>query len=123
MDMLRDGRVGTSEKWDCLSFDLAFIFMIPGFLEEDDAIESHYIKYLWIYTDELRSAWDFTTKISSIFSSSDEYSWKKSIDLLEKVVRQGEHTGYKVPCLLIAAKDDLTPFPRALLDSVKVMRF
>lgn len=58
-----------------------------------------------------------------LFSSSDEYSWKKSRDLLEKVVRQGELTGYRVPCLLIAAKDDLTPYPRAVLDSVKVMRF
>ncbi|XP_027366748.1 mitochondrial Rho GTPase 2 isoform X3 [Abrus precatorius] len=51
---------------------------------------------------------------------TDEYSWKKSRDLLEKVVRQGELAGYRVPCLLIAAKDDLTPFPRAVLDSVKV---
>ncbi|XP_020236256.1 mitochondrial Rho GTPase 1 [Cajanus cajan] len=55
-----------------------------------------------------------------VYDSSDEYSWKKSKDLLEKVVRQGEITGYTTPCLLIAAKDDLTPFPRAILDSVKV---
>ncbi|XP_027366747.1 mitochondrial Rho GTPase 2 isoform X2 [Abrus precatorius] len=55
-----------------------------------------------------------------VYDSSDEYSWKKSRDLLEKVVRQGELAGYRVPCLLIAAKDDLTPFPRAVLDSVKV---
>ena len=43
--------------------------------------------------------------------------------MLEKVVRQGEVTGYRVPCLLIASKDDLTPYPRAVLDTVKVMRF
>ena len=43
--------------------------------------------------------------------------------MLEKVVRQGELTGYRTPCLLIAAKDDLAPFPRTVLDSVKVMRF
>ncbi|KAK7393539.1 hypothetical protein VNO78_22097 [Psophocarpus tetragonolobus] len=55
-----------------------------------------------------------------VYDSSNEYSWKKSRDLLEKVVRQGELTGYRTPCLLIAAKDDLTPFPRAVLDSVKV---
>ncbi|GAU40757.1 hypothetical protein TSUD_26370 [Trifolium subterraneum] len=54
-----------------------------------------------------------------VHDSSDGYSWKKSIDLLEKVVNQGELTGHKFPCLLIAAKDDLTPFPRAVLDSVK----
>ncbi|KAK2455554.1 mitochondrial Rho GTPase [Trifolium repens] len=57
-----------------------------------------------------------------VHDSSDGYSWKKSIDLLEKVVNQGELTGHKFPCLLIAAKDDLTPFPRAVQDSVKVAR-
>ncbi|XP_027366750.1 mitochondrial Rho GTPase 1 isoform X5 [Abrus precatorius] len=61
-----------------------------------------------------------STLLYSLLGSSDEYSWKKSRDLLEKVVRQGELAGYRVPCLLIAAKDDLTPFPRAVLDSVKV---
>jgi len=58
-----------------------------------------------------------------LFSSSDEYSWKKSRDLLEKVAGQGDLTGYRVPCLLIAAKDDLTPYPRAVQDSVKVLHF
>ncbi|KAH1195088.1 Mitochondrial Rho GTPase 2 [Glycine max] len=52
--------------------------------------------------------------------SSDEHSWKKSRDLLEKVGRQGDLTGYRVSCLLIGAKDDLTPYPRAVQDSVKV---
>ncbi|OIW05016.1 hypothetical protein TanjilG_06428 [Lupinus angustifolius] len=55
-----------------------------------------------------------------VYDSSDEHSWKKSRGLLDKVARQGEQTGYKVPCLLIAAKDDLTPYPRAVQDSVKV---
>ncbi|XP_061358130.1 mitochondrial Rho GTPase 2-like isoform X2 [Gastrolobium bilobum] len=55
-----------------------------------------------------------------VYDSSQEYSWKKSRGLLEMVVRQGELTGFRVPCLLIAAKDDLIPFPRAVLDSVKV---
>ncbi|RZB48341.1 hypothetical protein D0Y65_051733 [Glycine soja] len=50
---------------------------------------------------------------------SDEHSWKKSRDLLEKVGRQGDLTGYRVSCLLIGAKDDLTPYPRAVQDSVK----
>ncbi|KAL2953256.1 hypothetical protein AAZX31_19G155800 [Glycine max] len=53
-------------------------------------------------------------------SCSDEHSWKKSRDLLEKVGRQGDLTGYRVSCLLIGAKDDLTPYPRAVQDSVKV---
>ncbi|QCD97639.1 mitochondrial Rho GTPase 2-like [Vigna unguiculata] len=55
-----------------------------------------------------------------VYDSSDELSWRKSRDLLEKVARQGDLTGYRVPCLLIAAKDDLTPYPRAVQDSVKV---
>ncbi|KAG5051826.1 hypothetical protein JHK87_004024 [Glycine soja] len=56
----------------------------------------------------------------AVFCGTYESSWKKSRDLLEKVVRQGELTGYRTPCLLIAAKDDLAPFPRTILDSVKV---
>lgn len=63
----------------------------------------------------------FCTFFFLYFSSSDELSWKKSRDLLEKVARQGDLTGYRVPCLLIAAKDDLTPYPRAVQDSVKVL--
>ncbi|KAK7302327.1 hypothetical protein RJT34_13214 [Clitoria ternatea] len=59
---------------------------------------------------------------SILYECSDEHSWKKSRDLLEKVARQGDLTGYRVPCLLIAAKDDLTPYPRAVQDSVKVTR-
>ncbi|KAG5063148.1 hypothetical protein JHK85_004331 [Glycine max] len=55
----------------------------------------------------------------AVFCGTYESSWKKSRDLLEKVVRQGELTGYRTPCLLIAAKDDLAPFPRTVLDSVK----
>ncbi|XP_027934645.1 mitochondrial Rho GTPase 2 [Vigna unguiculata] len=55
-----------------------------------------------------------------VYDSSDEHSWKKSRDLLEKVVRHGELTGYRTPCMVIAAKDDLSPLPRAVLDSFKV---
>ncbi|KAE9621950.1 hypothetical protein Lal_00032934 [Lupinus albus] len=55
-----------------------------------------------------------------VYDSSDEHSWKKSRGLLDMVARQGELTGYRVPCLLIAAKDDLTPYPRAVQDSVRV---
>ncbi|KAK4281160.1 hypothetical protein QN277_012685 [Acacia crassicarpa] len=55
-----------------------------------------------------------------VYDGSDEDSWKRARELLEEVSRQGELTGHRVPCLLIAAKDDLTPYPRALQDSVKV---
>ncbi|XP_028789287.1 mitochondrial Rho GTPase 2-like isoform X1 [Neltuma alba] len=55
-----------------------------------------------------------------VYDGSDEHSWKRARELLEEVSRQGELTGHRVPCLLIAAKDDLTPYPRAVQDSVKV---
>ncbi|RYR53040.1 hypothetical protein Ahy_A06g027899 [Arachis hypogaea] len=56
-----------------------------------------------------------------MISSSNEHSWKKSRDMLEQVARQGELTGYRIPCLLIAAKDELTPYPRTVQDSVKLL--
>ncbi|GLT52741.1 hypothetical protein SLA2020_260630 [Shorea laevis] len=55
-----------------------------------------------------------------IFDSSDEYSWKRSRELLLDVARHGEESGYGVPCLLIAAKDDLDPFPMALQNAARV---
>ncbi|XVF72418.1 hypothetical protein PTKIN_Ptkin12aG0119800 [Pterospermum kingtungense] len=55
-----------------------------------------------------------------LYDSSDEYSWKRSRELLLDVARKGEESGYGVPCLLIAAKDDLDPFPMALQNSARV---
>lgn len=55
-----------------------------------------------------------------VFDSSDEKSWKRSRELLLDVARHGEDSGYGVPSLLIAAKDDLDPNPVAIQDSVKV---
>lgn len=53
-------------------------------------------------------------------SRSDEYSWKRSRELLVEVARKGEETGYGVPCLLIAAKEDRDPYPMAVQDSMRV---
>lgn len=53
-------------------------------------------------------------------SSSDEYSWKRARELLMEVARRGEETGYGMPCLLVAAKDDLDPYPMAVQDSDRV---
>lgn len=39
------------------------------------------------------------------------------------VARQGEVTGLSVPCLFIAAKDDLDSYPMAIKDSTKVASF
>ncbi|XP_038709777.1 mitochondrial Rho GTPase 2 [Tripterygium wilfordii] len=55
-----------------------------------------------------------------LYDSSDEHSWKRSKKLLLEVARQGEESGYRVPSLLIAAKDDLDPYPVAVQDSIKV---
>ncbi|RVW54816.1 Mitochondrial Rho GTPase 2 [Vitis vinifera] len=55
-----------------------------------------------------------------VYDSSDELSWRRATELLVEVARQGEETGFGVPCLLVAAKYDLDPFPMAAQDSGKV---
>ncbi|KAJ9696274.1 hypothetical protein PVL29_008486 [Vitis rotundifolia] len=54
------------------------------------------------------------------YDSSDELSWRRATELLVEVARQGEETGFGVPCLLVATKYDLDPFPMAAQDSAKV---
>lgn len=36
------------------------------------------------------------------------------------VARRGEVSGFMVPCLFVAAKDDLDSYPMAIKDSAKV---
>ncbi|KAF2325166.1 hypothetical protein GH714_024790 [Hevea brasiliensis] len=55
-----------------------------------------------------------------VYDSSNEYSWKRSCEVLVEVTRRGEESGYGVPCLLVAAKDDLDPYPMAVQDSLAV---
>lgn len=55
-----------------------------------------------------------------VYDSSDELSWKKTVELLVEVAGHGEDTGYEVPSLIVAAKDDLDPFPMAIHDSTRV---
>ncbi|KAK6915568.1 Mitochondrial Rho GTPase 1/3, EF hand associated, type-1 [Dillenia turbinata] len=55
-----------------------------------------------------------------IYDSSDEASWKKATELLVDVASHGEATGYEVPCLIVAAKDDMDPYPMAIQDSTRV---
>ncbi|KAF3436305.1 hypothetical protein FNV43_RR23397 [Rhamnella rubrinervis] len=57
-----------------------------------------------------------------LYDRSDEYSWKRSRELLLEVARKGEETGYGVPCLLIAAKEDRDPYPMAVQDSMGVCK-
>ncbi|KAK9945314.1 hypothetical protein M0R45_010835 [Rubus argutus] len=56
-----------------------------------------------------------------VYDSSDEHSWKRSKELLAEVARKGDESeDYLVPCLLIAAKDDLDPYPMAVRDSLGI---
>jgi len=55
-----------------------------------------------------------------VYDSSDEYSLKRASELLMEVARQGEESGFGVPSLLIAAKNDLNPYPMAVKDSAKI---
>lgn len=52
--------------------------------------------------------------------SCDEFSWQRTRDLLVEVATHGENTGYEVPCLIVAAKDDLDQSPLALQESTRV---
>jgi Ras family protein T1 len=55
-----------------------------------------------------------------MFSSSDVYSWRKAREILMEVARRGEERGYGTPCLLVAAKDDLDPYPMSVQESDRV---
>ncbi|KAL8236270.1 hypothetical protein R6Q59_017351 [Mikania micrantha] len=55
-----------------------------------------------------------------VYDSSDEYSLKRASKLLMEVARKGEDSGYSVPCLLIATKNDLNLYPMAIKDSEMV---
>lgn len=55
-----------------------------------------------------------------VHDSSDESSWRKATELLVEVASHGEDTGFEVPCLIVAAKDDLNSFPMAIQESTRV---
>lgn len=55
-----------------------------------------------------------------VYDSCDEYSWQRARDLLVQVATHGENTGYEVPCLIVAAKDDLDQSSQALQESTRV---
>ncbi|RZC50327.1 hypothetical protein C5167_018753 [Papaver somniferum] len=66
-----------------------------------------------------KSLADFDVAIF-VHDSSDEKSWKRATELLVDVATHGEDTGFEVPCLIIAAKDDLDPFPLSIQKSTRV---
>ncbi|XP_015695223.1 mitochondrial Rho GTPase 1-like [Oryza brachyantha] len=55
-----------------------------------------------------------------VYDSCDEFSWQRARDLLVKVAAHGKNTGYEVPCLIVAAKDDHGQSLMALQDSTRV---
>ncbi|KAJ9541471.1 hypothetical protein OSB04_027977 [Centaurea solstitialis] len=55
-----------------------------------------------------------------IHDSSNESSWIRASELLVQVASHGESTGHEVPCLIVAAKADLDPYPTAIQDSTRM---
>ncbi|CAI9282217.1 unnamed protein product [Lactuca saligna] len=55
-----------------------------------------------------------------VHDSSKESSWIRATELLVEIASHGESTGYEVPCLIVAAKDDFDPYPTAIQDSTRV---
>ncbi|KAJ4869496.1 Mitochondrial Rho GTPase 3 [Raphanus sativus] len=54
-----------------------------------------------------------------VYDSSDEFSWKRSIDLLAEVSTISKDAGLEFPCLMVAAKMDLDSFPMAIQESTR----
>ncbi|KAF4361241.1 hypothetical protein G4B88_000639 [Cannabis sativa] len=63
--------------------------------------------------------WEFVT-YEKFSLNSDESSWKRATELLVEVAGHGEDTGYEVPCLIVAAKDDQDSFPLAIQHSTRI---
>ncbi|KAL2535385.1 Mitochondrial Rho GTPase 2 [Forsythia ovata] len=55
-----------------------------------------------------------------VYDSSSEYSLRRASELLVDVTKQGEETGFSMPCLLVAAKHDLDSYPMAMKESAKI---
>ncbi|KAG0596001.1 hypothetical protein M758_UG216000 [Ceratodon purpureus] len=55
-----------------------------------------------------------------VYDSSDAASWDRAHELLVEVAAHGELNGLEVPCLLIAAKDDLDPDPSCVQNASRV---
>ncbi|CAI8603439.1 unnamed protein product [Vicia faba] len=55
-----------------------------------------------------------------VHDRSVESSWRASSELLVNIAGHGENTGFEVPCLIVAAKDDLESFTSAIQDSIRV---
>lgn len=52
-----------------------------------------------------------------------DHSWIRASKLLVEVARHGETTGYEVPCVIVAAKDDLESSTTSIQDSTRVYNY
>jgi hypothetical protein len=66
---------------------------------------------------------EFLRNYTFYFCSSNAFSWERATELLVEVASHGEDTGFEVPCLIVAAKDDLESFPMAIQNSTRVFIF
>ncbi|RHN64833.1 putative EF-hand domain pair, mitochondrial Rho GTPase [Medicago truncatula] len=55
-----------------------------------------------------------------VHDRSDESSWRASSKLLVDIAAHGEDSGFEVPCLIVAAKDDQVSFTMAAQESTRV---
>ncbi|XP_062156578.1 mitochondrial Rho GTPase 1-like isoform X2 [Alnus glutinosa] len=55
-----------------------------------------------------------------VHDSSNAISWERATEFLVEVASHGKDTGFEVPCLIVAAKDDLDSFPMAMPNSTRV---
>ncbi|XP_062151530.1 mitochondrial Rho GTPase 1-like [Alnus glutinosa] len=55
-----------------------------------------------------------------VHDSSNSFSWERATELLEAVASHGKDTGFEVPCLIVAAKDDLNSCPMAKQNNIRV---
>jgi mitochondrial Rho GTPase 1 len=55
-----------------------------------------------------------------VYDRSDESSWEASSELLLKITGHGEDTGFQVPCVIVAAKDDQDSFTMDIPEATMV---
>ncbi|KAB1202209.1 Mitochondrial Rho GTPase 1 [Morella rubra] len=56
-----------------------------------------------------------------VHDSSNAFSWERATELLVEVASHVEDTGFEVPCLIVAAKDDRDSFPQAIQEFTRVI--
>lgn len=79
------------------------------------------ISWSWVWTTNyIIGKMLYVHSWQDVHFRSVESSWRKSSELLVEIASHGEDTGFEVPCLIVAAKDDLDSFPMAIQESTRV---